>query len=190
MSNEVQNKNAEREELFRQIYKIATDLVHAGHVSEWDFKSYVLGTMFYRYISENFASYINEGEKAAGKKDFDYSKMSDDDAKTARAGLVQEKGFFILPSELFCNVRKKAGNDEHLNETLENVFKNIENSAAEGEAKNDFAGLFDDFDVNSKSIGETVQKRNKVLQELLDGVAKMPLFSGDGIKADLFGDAY
>ena len=101
-------KDQERDELFRRIYKIATDLVHAGHVAEWDFKSYVLGTMFYRYISENFAAYINEGEHAAGNTDFDYAKMSDAEAETAREGLVQEKGFFILPSELFCNVLARA----------------------------------------------------------------------------------
>ena len=162
--------NQERDELFRRIYKIATDLVHAGHVSEWDFKSYVLGTMFYRYISENFAAYVNEGEHAAGNQDFDYARMSDEDAEPARAGLVQEKGFFILPSELFCNVRARANQDENLNETLERVF--------------------DDFDVNSKSIGETVAKRNKVLAELLDGVAQMPLYDTGGINPDLFGDAY
>ncbi len=183
-------KAQERDELFRTIYKIATDLVHAGHVAEWDFKSYVIGTMFYRYISENFASYINAGEHAAGNKDFDYTKMPDADAESARDGLVQEKGFFILPSELFCNVRARADKDENLNETLERVFANIESSAASGDAENDFAGLFDDFDVNSKSIGETVAKRNKVLAELLNGVARMPLFTTDGINPDLFGDAY
>lgn len=86
-------KDQERDELFRRIYKIATDLVHAGHVAEWDFKSYVLGTMFYRYISENFTAYINEGEYAAGNKAFDYAKMPDAEAETAREGLVQEKGF-------------------------------------------------------------------------------------------------
>lgn len=156
-------KDQERDELFRRIYKIATDLVHAGHVAEWDFKSYVLGTMFYRYISENFTAYINEGEHAAGNKDFDYVKMSDADAEPAREGLVQEKGFFILPSELFCNVLARADKDDNLNETLERVFNHIESSAASGDAENDFAGLFDDFDVNSKAIGETVAKRNKVL---------------------------
>ncbi|MBO5896117.1 MAG: type I restriction-modification system subunit M N-terminal domain-containing protein, partial [Clostridia bacterium] len=182
--------NQEREELFRKIYKIATDLVHAGHVSEWDFKSYVLGTMFYRYISESFAAYIHKGEHAAGNKDFDYAKMSDAEAEGARAGLIQEKGFFILPSELFCNVRARADKDENLNETLERVFKNIESSAATGAAESDFAGLFDDFDVNAKAIGETVAKRNKVLVALLNGVAQMPLFSNDGINADMFGDAY
>lgn len=126
--------NQERDELFRRIYKIATDLVHAGHVSEWDFKSYVLGTMFYRYISENFAAYVNEGEHAAGNIDFDYARMSDEDAEPAREGLVQEKGFFILPSELFCNVRARADQDENLNETLERVFAHIESSAASGDA--------------------------------------------------------
>ena len=183
-------KSQEREELFRTIYKIATDLVHAGHVAEWDFKSYVLGTMFYRYISENFTAYINAGEHAAGNKDFDYAKMLDSDAEAAREGLIQEKGFFILPSELFCNVRERADKDENLNETLEQVFAHIESSAASGDAESDFAGLFDDFDVNSKSIGETVAKRNKVLVELLNGVAKMPLFETDGINPDMFGDAY
>lgn len=182
--------NQKRDELFRTIYKIATDLVHAGHVSEWDFKSYVLGTMFYRYISENLATYINGNEHAVGKKDFDYAKISDKDAESIRESLIQEKGFFILPSELFCNVHINANKDENLNETLESIFINIENSAASGDAENDFAGLFDDFDVNSKSIGETVAKRNKVLAELLNGVAKMPLFSTDIINSDLFGDAY
>ena len=184
------NNDHERDELFRRIYKIATDLVHAGHVAEWDFKSYVLGTMFYRYISENFTAYINEGEHAAGNKDFDYAKMSDADAEPAREDLIQVKGFFILPSELFCNVLARADKDDNLNETLERVFNHIESSAASGDAENDFARLFDDFDVNSKAIGETVAKRNKVLVELLNGVAQMPLFSADGINPDMFGDAY
>ena len=183
-------RDTEREELFRTIYKIATDLVHAGHVAEWDFKSYVLGTMFYRYISENFTAYINAGEHEAGNADFDYAKMSDADAEMAREGLIDEKGFFILPSELFCNVRARADKDENLNETLERVFRHIEESAASGDAESSFAGLFDDFDVNAKAIGETVAKRNKVLVALLDGVAQMPLLSASGTNADLFGDAY
>ena len=109
-------KDQERDELFRRIYKIATDLVHAGHVAEWDFKSYVLGTMFYRYISENFTAYINEGEYAAGNKNFDYAKMPDAEAETAREGLVQEKGFSVHPSDQvnfpygvgICALRKKG----------------------------------------------------------------------------------
>ena len=182
--------NKDQATLFGTIYKIATDLVHAGHVSEWDFKSYVLVTMFYRYISENLTNYINEGEHAAGDTTFDYTKLSDEDAIGAREDLIDEKGFFILPSELFCNVRAKAANDENLNETIENVFNHIEESAKGSDSENSFAGLFDDFDVNSKSIGETVAKRNKVLAALLEGVAQMPLYSTKGINADLFGDAY
>ena len=181
-------KEQERAELHRAIWAIADDL--RGAVDGWDFKNYVLGAMFYRYISENFAAYINAGEIEAGNTDFDYAKMSDADAEEARAGLIEEKGFFILPSELFCNVRARADKDDNLNETLERIFKNIEASAAAGAAENDFAGLFDDFDVNAKAIGETVAKRNKVLVELLNGVAQMPLFSTDGINPDLFGDAY
>lgn len=180
----------DREALFKTIYKIATDLVHAGHVSEWDFKSYVLGTMFYRYISENLTKYINDGEHEAGDASFDYAKISDKKAEMIRDDMIQTKGFFILPSELFCNVRAGAADNENLNETLERVFRNIEESAKGSSSESDFAGLFDDFDVNSKSIGETVAKRNKVLVELLNGVADMPLFSTEGVKADLFGDAY
>ncbi len=183
-------KEQERDELFRQIYKIATNLVHAGHVSEWDFKSYVLVTMFYRYISENFAAYINEGEHAAGDTSFNYANFSDEEAEGAREDLIQEKGFFILPSELFCNVLARAEQDENLNETLERVFRHIEESAKGSSSESDFVGLFDDFDVNSKAIGATVEKRNKVLVELLRGIAEMPLFSNEGIQPDLFGDAY
>ena len=140
-------------------------------------KNYVLGTMFYRYVSENLTAYINEGEAEAGNKDFDYAKMNDADVEEAREGLVEEKGFFILPSELFCNVRAKAANDENLNETLERVFNHIEESAKESESEGSFAGLFDDFDVNSNKLGSTVAKRNERLVKLLDGVANMNLGS-------------
>ena len=122
-----QKKEMEREELHRAIWAIADEL--RGAVDGWDFKNYVLGTMFYRYISENICAYINRGEADAGNVDFDYAQMADEDAEEARAGLVQEKGFFILPSELFCNVRVNAAADENLNETLERVFRHIEESA-------------------------------------------------------------
>ena len=109
-------KEQERDELHRAIWAIADEL--RGAVDGWDFKNYVLGTMFYRYISENLCNYINSGEIEAGNVGFDFAKMSDEDAEEAREGLVEEKGFFILPSELFCNVRANAANDENLNETL------------------------------------------------------------------------
>lgn len=180
-------KEQERDELHRAIWSIADDL--RGSVDGWDFKNYVLGTMFYRYISENFTAYINAGEHEAGNTDFDYAVMPDADAEEARAGLVEEKGFFILPSELFCNVRKNALADENLNETLERVFMHIEDSAKGSEAESNFAGLFDDFDVNSNKLGATVAKRNERLVKLLNGVADMKLaYKNNAI--DAFGDAY
>ena len=177
----------EREELHKAIWSIADDL--RGSVDGWDFKQYVLGVMFYRYISENLTNYINEGEHAAGDAQFDYSQMDDSDAEGAREGLVQEKGFFILPSELFCNVLAKAKDDENLNETLESVFNHIEESAKGSESEDDFSGLFDDLDVNSNKLGATVAKRNEKLVKLLNGVADMKLSYKDNT-IDAFGDAY
>ncbi len=180
-------KEQERAELHRAIWAIADDL--RGAVDGWDFKNYVLGAMFYRYISENITAYINAGEIEAGNTDFDYAKMSDADAEEARASLIEEKGFFILPSELFCNVRAKAENDENLNETLEKVFRNIEDSAMGGEGEDDFSGLFADFDVNSNKLGATVAKRNERLVKILNGIAEMKLEYKDNA-IDAFGDAY
>ena len=117
-------KEQEREELHRAIWAIADDL--RGSVDGWDFKSYVLGIMFYRYISENLTNYINADEIAAGNADFDYAKLSDEEAEQARDDLVQTKGFFILPSELFVNVRARAPQDDNLNMTMEAVFRHIE----------------------------------------------------------------
>ena len=180
-------KEQERAELHRAIWAIADDL--RGAVDGWDFKSYVLGAMFYRYISENFTAYINAGEIEAGNTSFDYSKISDVEAEEAREGLIEEKGFFIRPSELFCNVRAKAASDENLNETLERVFTHIEDSAKGSEAEDNFAGLFDDFDVNSNKLGSTVAKRNERLVKILNGVADMNLAYKDNA-IDAFGDAY
>ena len=181
-------KEQERDELHRAIWAIADEL--RGAVDGWDFKNYVLGTMFYRYISENLAHYINQGEQEAGNADFDYARMSDDEAEGAKEGLVNEKGFFILPSELFSNVCSKADTDENLNETLERIFKHIEESAMGSESESDFAGLFDDFDVNSNKLGSTVAKRNERLAKLLHGVADMNLGSVKDHDIDAFGDAY
>ena len=181
-------KEQERDELHRAIWAIADEL--RGAVDGWDFKNYVLGTMFYRYISENLAHYINQGEQEAGNADFDYARMPDDEAECAKEGLVNEKGFFILPSELFSNVCSKADTDENLNETLERIFKHIEESAMGSESESDFAGLFDDFDVNSNKLGSTVAKRNERLAKLLHGVADMNLGSVKDHDIDAFGDAY
>jgi type I restriction enzyme M protein len=181
-------KEQERDELHRAIWAIADEL--RGAVDGWDFKNYVLGTMFYRYISENLTAYVNVGEIEAGNIDFDYAKMKDADAEEAREGLVQEKGFFILPSELFCNVRVRAAEDNNLNETLEKVFRHIEESAKGSQSENSFAGLFDDYDVNSNKLGSTVAKRNERLVKLLEGIASMNLGSVKDHDIDAFGDAY
>ncbi len=181
-------KEQERAELHRTIWSIANDL--RGSVDGWDFKNYVLVMLFYRYISENLTNYINAGEVEAGTPDFDYTKLSDDEAETARDDMVQTKGFFILPSQLFCNVLAKADTDENLNETLEGIFLSIENSAQGCESEDDFKGLFDDFDVNSNKLGGTVVKRNERLVKLMNGVASMQLGDYRENTIDAFGDAY
>lgn len=181
-------KEQERDELHRAIWAIADEL--RGSVDGWDFKSYVLGMMFYRYISENLTNYINEGEIEAGNKEFDYAEISDEKAEQARKDLVQTKGFFILPSELFRNVRKRAADDENLNMTLEAAFKHIEESAKGSESEDNFSGLFDDIDVNSNKLGATVAKRNANLVKLMDGIAGMQLGNYKNHSIDAFGDAY
>lgn len=181
-------KEMERDELHRAIWAIADDL--RGSVDGWDFKNYVLGTMFYRYVSENLSSYIDEGEHEAGRTSFSYALMDDNEAEQARDELVQSKGFFILPSELFCNVRENSADNENLNETLETVFRHIVESAMGSDAESDFAGLFDDYDVNSNKLGSTVAKRKEMLCKLLNGVADMNLGSVKDHDIDAFGDAY
>ncbi len=190
MANNNQTKEQERAELHRAIWQIANDL--RGSVDGWDFKQYVLGMLFYRFISENLTNYINEDERRSGNKDFDYAKLSDKEAEFGRADTIKEKGFYILPSELFCNVRANAKNDQNLNETLARVFRNIENSAKGTDSEDDFKGLFDDIDVNSNKLGNTVEKRNQKLVKLLDAIGDMQLGNGNynDNSIDAFGDAY
>ena len=196
-------REQERKALHDAIWAIADEL--RGAVDGWDFKNYVLGTMFYRYISENLASYIDEGEHAAGNPEFSYAKMNDKDAEPAKKDLIQEKGFFIPPSQLFVNVLVQSSSktatfidtegetksvQENLNEYLELIFNNIENSAKGTRSEDSFSGLFDDFDVNSNKLGSTVAKRNERLVKLLQGIAKMELGAVKDHDIDAFGDAY
>ena len=183
-------REAERAELHKTIWRIANDL--RGSVDGWDFKSYVLGMLFYRFISENLVSYLNEQERRAGTPDFDYASLSDADAEFGRAETVKEKGFYILPSALFANVRERARTDANLNETLSQIFAAIEGSANGADSEDDFKGLFDDLDVNSSKLGPTVAKRNEKLVKLLDAIGDLPLTSGgfSDKSIDLFGDAY
>lgn len=179
-------KEQERAELHRIIWQIANDL--RGSVDGWDFKQYVLGMLFYRFISENLTKHLND-EKSEGK-DFDYAKLDDETAEFGRKETVIEKGFYILPSELFINVKKKARHDVNLNETLARVFDNIENSAKGFESEDDLKGLFDDLDVNSNKLGGTVEKRNQVLAKLLESIGDLRFGDYGDNTIDAFGDAY
>ncbi len=181
-------KEQERAELHRAIWQIANDL--RGSVDGWDFKQYVLGMLFYRFISENLTNYLNVDERRAGKKDFDYAALSNKEAEFGRADTVKEKGFYILPSQLFMNIRKEARNDPDLNETLTKVFHNIENSAKGAESESDIKGLFDDLDVNSSKLGNTVERRNQRLVKLMDAIGDLNLGTYTANTIDAFGDAY
>lgn len=186
MSNNI--KEQERAELHRTIWGIATDL--RGSVDGWDFKQYVLGMLFYRYVSENLTRHMNIDEIAAGNINFDYANLTDKEAEAAKVDIVNTKGFFILPSELFENVKKRAINDENLNETLSKIFANIEASAQGTESEQNFKGLFADLDVNSNKLGASVAKRNDKLVKLMNGVSEMKLGDYQDNTIDAFGDAY
>ena len=181
-------KEQERDELHRAIWQIANDL--RGSVDGWDFKSYVLGMLFYRFISENLTDYINNLERRTGNASFDYAKLKDKEALYGKKDTVGEKGFYILPSELFGNVREKAKNDPNLNETLSKVFKDIENSAKGTESEGDLKGLFDDIDVNSNKLGASVPKRNALLVKIMNAVGDLKLGNYQDNTIDTFGDAY
>jgi len=182
------SRELQRAELHRTIWKIANDL--RGSVDGWDFKQYVLGFLFYRFISENITDYLNKKVQSSDNKDFDYTILTDELAENARQSTTEEKGFYILPSELFENVRTKAKTDQNLNETLERVFKHIESSAMGFDSENDLKGLFDDVDVNSNKLGGTVVKRNELLVKLLDAIGDLNLGNFQDNSIDAFGDAY
>lgn len=176
-------------ELHKAIWRIATEL--RGSVDGWEFKAYVLGMLFYRFISENLTAYIDEHEHRAGNTDFSYVKLSDEKAEAGRAQTIDEKGFYILPSRLFENVRARARQNSNLNETLAQVFHNIEASAVGTASESDFRGLFEDLDVNSKkNLGSTVAIRNAKLVEVLDAIGDLNLGSFKDHSIDAFGDAY
>lgn len=181
-------KEEERASLHATIWRIANDL--RGSVDGWDFKQYVLGMLFYRFISENITSYINQKEHAAGEDNFSYAKLKDKEAEYGREQMIGEKGFFIYPSELFDNVRKASVKNTNLNETLEKVFKNIEASAKGTGSENNMRGLFDDIDVNSNKLASTVIKRNEILVKLMNAIGDLNLGNYGDNSIDLFGDAY
>ena len=179
----------ERAELHKTIWKIANDL--RGSIDGWEFKAYVLGSIFYRFISENICDYIHQLMVKAGQPDFDYTTISDEMAERIRKRVVEEMGYFILPSQLFQNVVKTADKDENLNEKLTKIFRSIEASAQGTASEDDLRGLFSDFSVDSASLGSTVIKRNQLLAKVLKTVASMDLGSRyDDTTNDTFGDTY
>ena len=179
----------ERAELHKTIWKIANDL--RGSVDGWEFKAYVLGSIFYRFISENICDYIHQLMKDAGQPDFDYADIDDAMAENIRQKMVEEKGYFILPSQLFQNVVEKADKDENLNEHLSSIFRSIEASAVGAASEDDLRGLFSDFSVDSAALGSTVIKRNQLLAKVLQTVAQMDLGSKyNDTENDTFGDTY
>ena len=184
------SKEQQRNELHATIWNAANYLVHGGGLTPVQFMDYMLGGLFYRFISENLAQYLNKKTRQAGVADFKYEELSDEIAERAREATVAEKGFYLLPSELFCNVCKNAKTDDNLNMTLESVFRNFENSAKGTNSEDSVDGLFDNFDVNSKFLGDTVPKRNELLARLLNTINELPMGDYEDQVIDTFGDAY
>lgn len=188
----ITQNSKEKQELFKTIWALANEL--RGKVSGWEFKSYVLGTLFYRYLSENITSRVNQQAHESGDTAFDYAKCSDDDIKNAKGfkeNTIKDIGFFLYPSELFCNVYADALEDNtNLNETIETIFNNIESSAKGTNAEKCFDGLFDDFDTSSNNLGKDVPTRNEHLLKLLGGISRMDFGEYTSNTVDLLGDAY
>ncbi len=177
--------NNQRAELQNQIWKIANDV--RGSVDGWDFKHFVLGTLFYRFISENFTEYIKAGDES-----IDYAKLSDDIiTPEIKDDAIKTKGYFIYPSQLFVNVVKNANVNENLNTDLAAVFSAIESSASGYPSEEDIKGLFADFDTTSNRLGNTVESKNKTLADVLKGVEGLKLEGNfEDSNIDFFGDAY
>ncbi|WP_316143987.1 type I restriction-modification system subunit M [Pseudomonas aeruginosa] len=175
----------QRAALQRQIWAIANDV--RGAVDGWDFKQYVLGTLFYRFISENFADYMSGGDESVN-----YAAMDDDDENIALAkdDAIKTKGYFIYPSQLFVNMAANAADNTSLNTDLNAIFKAIEASASGYPSERDIKGLFADFDTTSNRLGNTVKDKNARLADVLKGVAKLDFGTFDESHIDLFGDAY
>lgn len=182
-------KETQRAELHKTIWKMANEL--RGTVDGWDFKSYVLTMLFYRYISEKIVRVINDIEIKAGEAEFDYAKLDDEEALTQKEYITNLVGYFIKPSQLFMNVRANAKDDENLNITVTEAFEAIEESSKKNNSNNNFEGLFDDVDFNNvKRFGNTVLARNTKLRNLLDAIGDANLGNFEDNTIDAFGDAY
>ena len=175
---------AQRQELQNKIWKIANDV--RGSVDGWDFKQFVLGTLFYRFISENFTNYIEAGDES-----INYSQLSDEViTPEIKDDAIKTKGYFIYPSQLFVNIAKNANNNPNLNTDLKAIFDAIESSANGYASEDDIKGLFADFDTTSTRLGNTVEDKNKRLAAVLKGVEELSFGNFEDNQIDLFGDAY
>ena len=176
--------NQQRAKLQRQIWQIANEV--RGAVDGWDFKQYVLGTLFYRFISENFTSFLESGDASVN-----YSAVSDGDiTPEIKDDAIKTKGYFIYPSQLFSNIVANANANDNLNTDLANVFSDIETSANGYASEANIKGLFGDFDTTSNRLGNTVKEKNARLAAVLKGVAGLQFGDFQGSQIDLFGDAY
>ncbi len=174
----------QRKALQRQIWAIANDV--RGAVDGWDFKQYILGALFYRFISENFSAYFERDDESIHYAELPDSVISPDIKEDA----IKTKGYFIYPSQLFSNLVKNADSNENLNTDLAEIFNAIEASASGYPSEQDIKGLFADFDTTSNRLGNTVKDKNKRLAAVLKGVAGLDFGSFDQAHIDLFGDAY
>lgn len=174
----------ERKELQRRIWAIANEV--RGAVDGWDFKQYVLGTLFYRFMSENFKQYMEAGDESVNYANFPEDKIPE----SVKTDAIKTKGYFISPSQLFENVVKNAETNENLNIDLANIFAAIEGSADGYPSQDDIKGLFADFDTTSRRLGNTVKERNSRLAKVLKGVNELKFGKFENSKIDLFGDAY
>lgn len=183
------NEASQRAELHRKIWAIADDV--RGAVDGWDFKQYVLGILFYRFISENMSAYFDKAEHEAGDLDFRYADLSDEEAEEDfRPDTVEDKGFFILPSQLFENVVRHAAENDDLNIELAQIFKDIEASAIGFKSEEDIKGLFDNLDTRSNILGGTVKEKSKRLSDILNGINSINFGNFEENDIDAFGDAY
>lgn len=174
----------QRAELQAKIWKIANEV--RGAVDGWDFKQFVLGTLFYRFISENFSNYIEGGDDSV-----DYANLPDSViTPEIKDDAIKTKGYFIYPSQLFVNVAKTANTNPNLNTELKNIFNEIESSATGYPSEEDIKGLFADFDTTSTRLGNTVENKNSRLAAVLKGVEELNFGNFEDNQIDLFGDAY
>lgn len=178
------SSTAQRTELQSQIWKIANDV--RGSVDGWDFKQYVLGTLFYRFISENFINYIEGGDDSVNYAGMDNKIITKEIVEDA----VKTKGYFIYPTQLFCNITKDANTNDSLNSDLKTIFDAIENSANGYPSESDIKGLFADFDTTSNRLGNSVKEKNARLAAVIKGVEGLNFGNFENNQIDLFGDAY